>query len=62
MTVSSARDKILPADVSEHLEDNELTLVAVFERAGVERAHAHRFRRTLASELLGKGGAHEEIA
>jgi len=32
------------------------TLAAVFERSGVERAHPHRFRHTLASELLGKGG------
>jgi integrase len=38
------------------------TLAAVFERSGVERAHPHRFRHTLASELLGKGGTYEEIA
>ena len=30
------------------------TMTAVFERSGVERAHCHRFRHTLASELLGK--------
>ena len=38
------------------------TLAAVFERSGVERAHPHRFRHTLASELLGKGGTYEEVA
>jgi len=30
------------------------TMDAVFERSGVTRAHCHRFRHTLASELLGK--------
>lgn len=38
------------------------SLSAVFERSGVERAHPHRFRHTLASELLGKGGTLEEVA
>lgn len=38
------------------------TLAAVFERSGVKRAHPHRFRHTLASELLGKGGTFEEVA
>jgi len=38
------------------------TMAAVFERSGVERAHCHRFRHSLASELLGKGGTHEEVA
>jgi integrase len=38
------------------------TLIAVFERSDVKKAHAHRFRHTLASELLGKGGTYEEIA
>jgi integrase len=38
------------------------TMAAVFERSGVERAHCHRFRHTLASELLGKGGTYEEVA
>lgn len=32
----------------------ERTLKAVFDLAGVERAHAHRFRHSLASELMGK--------
>jgi integrase len=38
------------------------TMAAVFERSGVEGAHCHRFRHTLASELLGKGGTFEEVA
>jgi len=38
------------------------TMAAVFRRSGVERAHCHRFRHTLASELLGKGGTIEEVA
>ena len=35
---------------------------AVFKRSGVEGAHPHRFRHTLASELLGKGGSIEKVA
>jgi site-specific recombinase XerD len=38
------------------------TLAAVFKRARVEKAHPHRFRHTLASEILGKGGTIEEVA
>ena len=38
------------------------TLAAVFKRSGVKRAKPHRFRHTLASELLGKGGTLEEVA
>ena len=38
------------------------TLAAVFKRAKVEGAHAHRFRHTLASEILGKGGTIEDAA
>ena len=37
-------------------------MAAVFERSGIERAHCHRFRHTLASELLGKGRTYEEVA
>jgi integrase len=38
------------------------TMAAVFKLSGVERAHCHRFRHTLASELLGKGGTLEVVA
>ena len=38
------------------------TLSAVFKRSGVKRAKPHRFRHTLASELLAKGGSIEEVA
>ena len=38
------------------------TLAAVFDRAKVPGAHPHRFRHTLASELLGKGVTIEEVA
>jgi len=38
------------------------TMDAVFKQAGVKEAHPHRFRHTLASELLGKGGTLGEVA
>ena len=38
------------------------TMDAVFKRSGVVGAHPHRFRHTLASELLGKGGSIEKVA
>ena len=38
------------------------TMSAVFKRSGVAGAHPHRFRHTLASELLGKGGSIEKVA
>jgi site-specific recombinase XerD len=38
------------------------TLDAVFTRSGVPEAHPHRFRHTLASELIGKGGSIEKVA
>jgi integrase len=38
------------------------TMSAVFKQAGVKGAHPHRFRHTLASELLGKGGTLGEVA
>jgi site-specific recombinase XerD len=40
----------------------ERTLRAVFRLSGVARAHAHRFRHTLATELLGAGASFEEVA
>jgi site-specific recombinase XerD len=38
------------------------TLASVFRLAKVEGAHPHRFRHTLASEILGKGGSIEDVA
>jgi site-specific recombinase XerD len=38
------------------------TMDAVFKRSGVVGADPHRFRHTLASELLGKGGKLRVIA
>lgn len=40
----------------------ERTLAAVFERSGVSGAYPHRFRHTLASEILGEGGTTVEDA
>jgi site-specific recombinase XerD len=42
--------------------NTERALAAVFKVSKVERAHAHRFRHTLATELLGVGASFEEIA
>ena len=39
----------------------ERTLAAVFKESGVKNAHAHRFRHTLATELLGRPGATFEV-
>ena len=40
----------------------ERTLAAVFKKSGVKNAHAHRFRHTLATWLLGPGEATFEQA
>lgn len=40
----------------------ERSLVAVFRSSMVPHAHAHRFRQTLATELLGSGASFEEVA
>jgi site-specific recombinase XerD len=40
----------------------ERTLAAVFNRAEVAGAHAHRFRHTLATEMLGLGATFEEVS
>jgi integrase/recombinase XerC len=37
-------------------------LRSVFKRAGVQRAHAHRFRHTLATEILARGGTAQDAA
>jgi integrase len=38
------------------------TLAAVFKRSKVPNAHAHRFRHTLATRLLGMGATEQEVA
>lgn len=40
----------------------ERALAAVFKESKVQRAHAHRFRHTLATELLGRGATFEDVA
>ncbi len=40
----------------------ERCLRTVFRKSGVPRAHAHRFRHTLATELLGRGASFEDVA
>ncbi len=40
----------------------ERLLGAVFEKAKVEGAHAHRFRHTLATDILARGGSMADVA
>jgi site-specific recombinase XerD len=40
----------------------ERTLSAVFKKSGIKKAHAHRFRHTLATRLLGQGATFEQVA
>jgi site-specific recombinase XerD len=40
----------------------ERTLAAVFRKSGVKNAHAHRYRHTLATSLLGRGTTFEVAA
>jgi site-specific recombinase XerD len=40
----------------------ERTLAAVFKKSAVPKAHAHRFRHTLATEILSNGGTEQEAA
>jgi len=44
------------------IRDVTRTLTAVFRASGVLGAHAHRFRHTLATELLEAGGSLEDVA
>jgi integrase len=37
-------------------------LSAVFKKSGVGHAHAHRFRHTLATEILSRGGSDQDAA
>jgi len=40
----------------------ERTLAAVFNKSKVKDAHAHRFRHTLATEILARGGTMSDVA
>lgn len=40
----------------------ERTLGAVFQKSGVKNAHAHRYRHTLATRLLGDGASFQTVA
>jgi integrase len=40
----------------------ERTLAAVFKKSRVSKAHAHRYRHTLATWLLGQGATEREVA
>ena len=45
-----------------HVRIIQRMLHSVFTGAGVERAHAHRFRHTLATEILARGGTEQDCA
>lgn len=45
-----------------HIKTVVRTLQAVFAKSGVANAHAHRFRHTLATQILVKGGSIEDAA
>jgi len=38
------------------------TLAVAFKKSGVKKAHAHRFRHTLATRLLEQGATFEQVA
>ena len=42
--------------------DVSRALKSVFDKSGVKNAHSHRFRHTLATEILGKGGTMGQVA
>ncbi len=45
-----------------HIKTVHATLAAVLRESGVKNAHPHRFRHTLATEILVKGGTIEDAA
>ena len=51
----TSTEKALKANV-------DRSLGGVFKKSGVADAHAHRFRHTLATELLGRGASFEDVA
>ena len=44
------------------IESMERTLTTVFKEAGLQGAHPHKFRHTLATDLLGRGYNTQEVA
>ena len=40
----------------------ERTLQRVFQLSGVKDAHSHRFRQSLATDVLAKGGTERDVA
>src|SRR5439155_1903224 len=44
------------------VRDATRTMATVFKASGVKGAHAHRFRHTLATEILEAGGTFEDAA
>ncbi|MBI3896085.1 MAG: tyrosine-type recombinase/integrase [Acidobacteria bacterium] len=44
------------------LNNSERLLLSVFNKSGVRDAHAHRFRHTLATDLLGRGASEQDVA
>jgi site-specific recombinase XerD len=40
----------------------ERTLAAVFKKSGVKKARAHRFRHTLATQLVARGATFQQVA
>ena len=44
------------------VRDATRTMAAVFRKSGVTNAHAHRFRHTLATQILENGGTFEDAA
>ncbi len=45
-----------------HIKTVVRTLQAVFRESGVENAHTHKFRHTLATKILAEGGTFEDAA
>ena len=44
------------------VRDATRTMAVVFQKSGVKGAHAHRFRHTLATEILSAGGSVQDAA
>ncbi len=59
LLVEQRHDK---APAASAVRDATRTLATVFKASGVQNAHAHRFRHTLATEILEIGGTIDEAA